>query len=322
MSNFSNFSESKQTFTTKHNLQLLWDVLLDELNINMTNKNLFNNIQTVFDSNINPFLTKANPKSNIMNLNKEFLSQVVLAVNRLFPNLQKQEQNIKRITITDEEITEPYKIEDIHASRQTDFEKDVELKRIEMENYMIPKKPKELDFSDNNLDGKIKEMDSLIAEKMAQRNLEFDNIQNSNYNIDNIDLEKWLTPKKTSVKNEKNIVEQKSTIKQNDNTRLKHISIDGNTSKSAQHNFEEHDDPSQSIVKKVSWNDEEPLINIFNKLKKQPVLESTQHDINNINVNNEKQYDEQKSIQLPVIKQETIIRKANIIKYFFIFNMT
>ena len=34
-----------------------------------------------------------------MDLNKEFLSQVVLAVNKLFP---KQNVNVKRITITDE----------------------------------------------------------------------------------------------------------------------------------------------------------------------------------------------------------------------------
>ena len=134
-------------FNNKQNFALLWEVLLDELNINMSNTSLLKNIKTVFESNIQPFMSKANPRSNIIELNKLFLSQVVIAVNKLFPNL-KQEQNIKKIKISDDEYLEPYKIEDIQASRQNHFEKEVELKRLEMENYMAPQKPKELDFSD------------------------------------------------------------------------------------------------------------------------------------------------------------------------------
>lgn len=285
-------------FKNKDNLKLLWDVLLDELNVNLTNKNLINNIRTVFESNINPFTARVNPKSNIMELNKQFLSQVVLAVNRLFPNL-KQEQNIKRITISNEEVTEPYKIEDIHASRQTEFEKEVERKRMEMENYMTPQKPKELDFSDRNSDGKIKAMDSLVADKMAQRNMEIELFQNSNYNS-TIDPDKWLTPKETSVKNEKTIIDQKPIIKNNQNSRLKHISIDSNN------NITLSIDETDQKIKKVSWDDQsdkESTINIFNKLKKQPIVEVNQTD--NID---EKQYIQQQSMPLPDVKQEEIIR--------------
>ena len=98
-------------FTNKDNIKMLWEVLLDELNINKNNTKLIGNIRTVFESNINPFSSRANPKLHIMELNKLFLSQVVLAVNRLFPSL-KQDQRIQRITISDEEVSdfkEPYK---------------------------------------------------------------------------------------------------------------------------------------------------------------------------------------------------------------------
>jgi hypothetical protein len=96
-------------FTNKQNMNLLWDVLLDELHINANNKSVMTNVRAVFEGNIKPFTSKSNPKSPIMELNKQFLSQVVLAVNRLFPNFtfggeSKQEQNIKRITITNEEV--------------------------------------------------------------------------------------------------------------------------------------------------------------------------------------------------------------------------
>ena len=194
-------------FTTNQNLILLWNVLIDELSINSSNIKLMNNIKTVFDSNIEPFLKNANNNNSLMQLNKQFLSQVLLAVNRLFPQLnQMQSQNIKRITITDEEITEPYKIEDIHASRQTNFEKQVELKKVELENYMSPQRPTALDFSDKNMSNglnmKITEMGPLLADKIAERNLDIEMLHNTNYNSSN--SETWLKTQETSIKNEKN----------------------------------------------------------------------------------------------------------------------
>jgi hypothetical protein len=296
-------------FTNKQNLNLLWDVLLDELHINTSNTKLIRNIRSVFESNIKPFTARINHKSNIMDLNKQFLSQVVLAVNRLFPNFtnsnelnQKQEQHIKRITITDEEVLEPYKIEDIHASRQSEFEKDVEKKRLELENFMSPQKPKELDFSDRNSDSKIKAMDSLIAEKMAQRNFELETLQKNNFTA-SIDPDKWLTPKETSVKNEKNTPIIAS--QQKNNSKLKHISFDNDNNITL--SVSENEQIPTNFIKKVTWNDletqKEP-INIFSKLKKQTSLEPFQ--------DNEKQYVEQKSMPLPQVNQEIIRNETSI----------
>jgi len=311
----NNFTNLQSQFTNKDNLNLLWNVLLDEFQIDSSNSKLINNVKFVFESNINPFISRANQGSNIMELNKQFLSQVVLAVNKLLPNFtnfngvkQNQEQNIKRITISDEDIiNEPYKIEDIQASRQSEFDKHVEQKRLDMENYMIPQKPKDLDFSDKNSDSKITSMGSLIAEKMSQRNLEIEQLQNNNFNTNNV--ENWLTPKETSLKNEKGVSDQKSIIKNNDNSRLKHISIDSNNNITLSINNTEQ--THQNVYKKVvSWNDleqqEEPTISIFNKLKKQPIIEMVQDNI--INTTDETQYIEQKSMPLPNVKREEIVR--------------
>jgi len=282
-------------FTNKQNMNLLWDVLLDELHINTNNKSVITNVKAVFEGNIKPFTAKSNPKSPIMDLNKQFLSQVVLAVNRLFPNFTKQEQNIKRITITNEEVSEPYKIEDIHASRQSDFEKELERKRVDLDTYMTPQKPKELDFSDRGLDGKITAMDSLVAEKMAQRNLEIEQFQSGNHNTSGVDPEKWLKSSETSVKGEKTL---SSKIQSQNQNRLKHINIDDNNNISL--TIQENKTP-----KKVSWDDnnitEEPIMNIFQKLKKQTPIPSNQ-------VDEQQKYVEQKSIPLPDVKQEKINR--------------
>ena len=260
----NNFSNLREQFTDKENLNLLWNVLLDEFNINNSNKKIINNIKIVFESNINPFILKANPRSNIMELNKLFLSQVVLAVNKLITS-SNTNNVFKRITISDEDIlNEPYKIEDIQASRQNDFDKSLEQKRMDMENYMTPQKPKELNFSDNKSDSKITSMDSLIAEKMAERNLEIEQLHNSNFNT-TINTDNWLTPQETSLKNVNPINNEN-----NENSRLKYISIDSNNNITLSIN--ETQLKPQNTTKKVSWNnilevEKEPTINIFNKLK-------------------------------------------------------
>jgi hypothetical protein len=270
-------------FVNKDNLELLWEVLLDELNINKTNTNLISNIKTIFESNINLFTSRSNPKTNILELNKQFLNQVLLAVNQLLP-----QQNIKRINISEEEVLEPYKIEDIQAARQTDFEKELERKKLELENYMTPTKPKELDFSDRNFTPLLG-MDTLLAEKMAERNFDIEQISNNLYNTSNINPEQWLTPKKTSVNSEK--MEETKNIS---NSRLKYINIDNDN------NINIKD--TNKIQKKVSFEEttnvslkieESNSLDIFQKLKKSTVEDQPK-------------YEKQNSISLP--KQEEVIK--------------
>jgi hypothetical protein len=201
-------------FLTKQNLKLLWDVLLDELQIDPTNKTVLTNIRTVFEGNINPFTKSANVNSNIqlVNLNKQFLSQVVIAVNRLFPNLGR-EQDFKRIQICSEEVMSPYKIEDIHEARKDDFENQLKIKRSEFENSINLQKPKEVDFSEKIDDGKIKEMDALIAETIARRNFDIEQINKvTNVNIE--DPENWLNPQKIIKNTNTNINEKNQEIKE------------------------------------------------------------------------------------------------------------
>jgi predicted DNA-binding protein (UPF0251 family) len=189
-------------FLNKQNLKLLWDVLLDELNIDSNNKSIVTNIRTVFESNIQPFTkntsinTNLNGNMQLVNLNKQFLSQVLIAVNRLFPNL-KQEQEFKRIQISSEEVS-PYKIEDIRDARQDNFEKQLHLKRAEFENAINANKPKEIDFSEKIDDNKIFEMDTLIAETVARRKFDIEQIQNT---IVTEDTENWLQPQKITNAN-------------------------------------------------------------------------------------------------------------------------
>ena len=184
--NTTNLSQNIKNFLNNKNVSMLWEVLLDELHINPNSSSVVQNIKTVFDGNVSLFTTRANPNAGLMNLNKLFLNQVLIAVNQLFPNL-KQEQQIKLINISDEIIGEPYKVEDIHNARQTDFEKQVADKRNEFESSINLKKPQPVDFSDKvEPEMKIMEMEALIADTMAKRKFDIEQIQgtNSNPNVD------------------------------------------------------------------------------------------------------------------------------------------
>lgn len=186
-------------FLEKTNMNLLWEVLLDELDVNCNNDKLIDKIKIIFTTNVNHFVasvSKDNNATKLVELNKQFLSQIILAVKKLLFSTNSQ---MKKITIANEEINEPYKIEDIHLSRQHNFESQVEKKRVELEKFMTPEKPKALDFSDKKKDGKITAMDSLIAEKMAERELDIHTTY-TDYKPDT-----WLTPTETSVKNDKQL---------------------------------------------------------------------------------------------------------------------
>jgi len=273
---------NKSQFVNKNNLELLWEVLLDELKINKTNTNLISNVKIIFESNINLFLSRCNPKSNILDLNKQFLSQVLLAVNQLIP-----QQNINRINITDEEVLDPYKIEDIQAARQTDFEREFERKKMELENYMTPSKPQELDFTDKNFTP-LEGMDSLLANKMAERNLDFDFSNNTSTNIS---PEQWLTPKKTSINSEK--MEESHYIM---NKNQKKVSFNDTSFNDTSFNDTSFNETS-NISLKIN---ESKSLDIFQKLKKTNLENDPNFTVE------QTKYQQQQSIILP--KQEEVLK--------------
>jgi len=276
-------------FSNKENLNMLWEVLLDELNIksNSNNKAVVNGIQAVFHSNISPFIKKINPSSGLMEINKLFLKQVLIAVNRLFPNLN-QEQNIKRIQIGNEELMEPYKVEDIHNARQTNFEKQLQQKREDFDKFSTLKKPKELDFTEKIEEPRITEMQSLIAETIAKRNFEVEHIHT---NLES--AETWLQPTKTSVKNEKQTIPNTPTINtDNINRKLKHISLDNNNNDTNINNYE-----NSNVVKKVSWEDSNSN-NISLIIDDYPNTDNTINNSNNNNNNNNNIFNKLKKINV------------------------
>ena len=240
---------------------MLWDVLLDEMEIDKGNKTLLAKIKTVFDANVQQFMRRANPRALLMDLNKQFLQQILLAVKQLFPHLD-QEKQYRTIQIG-EEMMEPYRAEDIQLARQSSIENEFQRRQQELEQYTKPQKPKDINLSYNVKDEKIVSMDTLLADKMAEREEIVTSI-NSAYNASS--SSPYINPEPIVItENNKplDLNEQKPRLKYlqlSQDNNGQHIDI------KKQVHFED-----QNLNKNKSQNQNQNAGNIFGKLKKVPL---------------------------------------------------
>jgi hypothetical protein len=248
-------------FNSTKNVKLLWEILLDQENVKYMNDLEKLNILEVFNQHKNTFINQhknqpplTTPK--LMELNKQFLSTFIQFIDHNYKKELRQ---------------------DIQEERQNKFEKELSEKKMDFEKLITPSKPVELDFSEKIEDTKIKSMDSLIAQTIAQRNYEISQIQNQTSNGTN---ESWLKSKETSIKSD---INSNINSNSNSNEKLKFIKIKeiipiqhDIINLKVENNKKEND-------KKISWNDNNEIkyfnkndillendnnINIFDKLKK------------------------------------------------------
>jgi hypothetical protein len=246
-------------FLEQENMQLLWEVLIDEPLIKeLCNSDVkMKNLMHIFESNIKDFFSiEKNNCNNLMELNKKY---ILLIINYLMKvgsnanaattptNTLKTDNTLqyRKITIHPEEtVKESITYEDIHNDRMTLFEKELNKKQNEFTNAMALPIPPVPNFSDNP-DQPFNEIESEIKRIQEQRNYDIEIIANTNNN-NNLSVDQnWLKPQETSIKNEKLFV----NLGKND----------------------------KSIKKHISWEDDQNQeeINIFNKLKK---INSDTHD--------------------------------------------
>ena len=269
---------------------MLWDVLLDEMEIDKGNKTLLAKIKTVFDANVQQFMRRANPRALLMDLNKQFLQQILLAVKQLFPHLD-QEKQYRTIQIG-EEMMEPYRAEDIQLARQSSIENEFQRRQQELEQYTKPQKPKDINLSYNVKDEKIVSMDSLLADKMAERE-EIVTSMNSAYNASSSfsSSSPYINPEPIVItENNKplDLNEQKP--------RLKYLQL-------SQDNNGQHIDIKKQVHfedQKQSQNQSQNVGSIFGKLKKVPLDPPEK----------EGKYEQQQSAKLNEIAQPETVQQT------------
>jgi len=255
-------------FLEKENLELLWEVLIDEPLIKQLCDSLikYKTLMHIFQSNLNEFFNaEKNNCNNLIELNKKYILLIINYIiktnnnnnnktNQSEPHPQNESSmrpQYKKIRIhEDEPIKQSITFEDIHNDRLNIFEKELNKKQEEFTNAMTLPVPQVPNFSDK-LDEPMSEIELEIKRIQEQRNYDIEMINNTNKNTNGSSDANWLKPQETSIKNEKLIKINNITRQNANNNNNKHISWE---------------DEKQESLYELKEEPEE--INIFGKLKK------------------------------------------------------
>jgi hypothetical protein len=179
-------------FLNNQNISILHEILLQELKID--NKSIWiPQIKQIFKNNISFFLANANFNNSLLELNKLFLKQTNIAINKLIPNLKNEHA---KINILPDDINFLHKIEDIRNIKKDLFEEEFNLKKIEFDNTMKLEKPNAIIFLDNVQNEKILNMEQLLSDKILERNTQVENKsleEIKSTNLINIDFDELIS---------------------------------------------------------------------------------------------------------------------------------
>jgi len=260
---------SVNDFLTKQNIDLLWEVIIDDDLFKNKPKELINQIGSIFTSHLRGFNeAEKNNSSNLMSMNKRFIGLILNHSRSIIISNKNQIPQQK----TKDLITSS----DLQTDRMSQFEKELSQKQSEFTSAMslpVPPVPK---FSDNNLDEPISEMELEIKKVLDQRNYDIEQVSK---NLNKSNADSWLKPQETSLKSEK--PPSPSINKSNTNTnssiqnKIKYIKIDN---ENIENNIIKKDIIDLGRKKQITWEDENINVkmteeeidddNIFKKLKK------------------------------------------------------
>jgi len=281
------------SFLSNTNLQLIWELLVEEAFIKDKSKDLQNNIFSIFKSNLDNFYnTEKNQTDSLMTMNKKYIVYMLNYINTLEYDKKVQQNtiinsvSIAKSDLKNKEVNDLITIEEIHNDRKVQFENELSRHQQDFTNAVSHAVPSVPDFKIKLEEEPIKEMEKMIKEMTAQRNYDIEQINkihntNSNNNTNNntnntainnnttnttnttntsnnntnSKINNWLEPIETSIKKDKLTEKQIATA--NDQYK-KYIKIHNTDIKDTTFNV-------VNLDKRISF--EEPT-NIFNKLKK------------------------------------------------------
>jgi len=184
--------ENPSYFLSDQNIQMLWEVILDDdivVNKNREEVTLINNLFLRVAQQFND--REKTLHKSLISMNKNFISVIVSILNERFPKPKPLVIHEAGVLIT---------AQDIQANKLNEFEQEFTRKQEEFTRAMTLPVPEKPNFTDNAKDEPLSELDAIIKRTIAERNLEMQQITNT-YNKQ--DVESWIKSSETSVRSEK-----------------------------------------------------------------------------------------------------------------------
>jgi hypothetical protein len=258
-----------KNFLNNENVKVLWDVVIDEDIVKRQSREFQENILNLFRSNLKGFYDVESQKTtNLIDMNKKYILLILNYANKQIKQNVKPEY--RKIKILDElpekKVNELITYEEIHNDKRSQFDKDLNRRQEEFSNSMSLQVPPVPKFTDNLDDGPIHEIEKAIKELTSQRNYDVEQINKSNNNSLSTNVDNWLKPQETSVKNDK-LTPQSQNIKNGNingnNNRLKYLKTDNESVENQVISLDR--EKQMSPKKNVTW-DLKPY-NYFNEGK-------------------------------------------------------
>jgi hypothetical protein len=255
---------SIQQFNQKGNIQMLWDLISEEEIFKFLTPNIQGNVYNIFLNNLQGFFEVEKKNNSLVDLNKKY---ILLILNHIKKNYPYQPS---KITIHNEQpVKELITYEEIHSDRKSQFEKDLIRRQEEFEDSMNLKAPPVPVFADKDTDKPIKEIDKILKEMQSKRNYEVEQI-NRTYDSSN-QVDNWLKPQETSLKNEK-FVKPELTTEQTQNSRftfLNSLQQDFSTNNQKKNvSFSDNNEIKLFSESEQQFMEDQEDNNIFSKLKR------------------------------------------------------
>jgi hypothetical protein len=202
--------EHSNHFLNKDNVELIWEVIYDE--------NIFQqeDIHDYFVEQLHSFHQRESMTQtslNLIEMNKKFIEIFLYKI--------KQKKTSHQHIATNQFVT----AQDIQNERKNKFDIDLNQKKSDFDSAMNITIPKTPIFTDTLNDEPIgNNMEMLIAQTLAQRNLELEKIHNAN-GKQTEQIQYFLQPQETSIKNDKNISILKKNKPLTEQREIKYIQI-------------------------------------------------------------------------------------------------
>ncbi len=222
------------SYLSQENKKTLWSVLYEQGAFSNFGDNDFESIHNYFETSLKNSAQNITPQDNLLNVNKSFIRNMMQNLS----SMKNKSHVADKQRVTSNEIS---------GQRQEELNERLKIHEDNLKMMINPKKPGEISFTDENEDTPIgDDMDSLLAEKIAQRNLDIDVTNTANNTIES---HSWLDGKSadSSELENNNINQEKKKVTFEDDNLLNDTVVTDSASKLTD--------------------------NLFSKLKTKPTLE-------------------------------------------------
>jgi len=187
------------SFISNENIEILWDVILDERIIQTNNVFELSQTKKYFVNQLLLFNDReknTSPKKDLITMNKTFISSIIQTFANAITNEvvdsqkerkiqfhekeqrqeEKQEQTANYFEKSNDENTDLWTNEAFRKEKRNKFDMELAEKQKEFEFSISRPIPEIPNFSDNVKEKPISEMEKMIAQTIAERNNDMENI--------------------------------------------------------------------------------------------------------------------------------------------------